>query len=1011
MYNRGNAVIWPKNTWHWSHIRDKLCIVNITTAVAKVPPVVVRRKGAVVAVTKFSAKTKTDVKGIKALTAAAITLPGLLHNPALAYEEEANFSYGHYQEGKRELFGAQSAFSPIEVESIQGSGKWKLTDRLKFAFNYSQDTWGGATPITTAPLVAAGNGNYDGKNPSLVTGATPRITRELLLDKNFNFYRTNLDSLGNLVLDANGNPLYEQDNRYVHTLSLASPEVRKQGDFKLSYDWDNAGLDIGGGISLENDYESRFGSINTRWEFNQKQTTLNVGLSYTNSDTHAILDHDANGYFTDKLRHQPYSATFDDKGVSAGEFINGTRQDWSANIGLTQILTKSALVEANLGFTRSTGYMANPYKGVSLAFIDPEAQLVCPGATQGLQCASIRTLFEQRPEVRNQWNGSLRYVQHIELFDAALHAGYRVFSDDWGITSHTFDADWVQPLGQGWSITPRVRYYSQDAADFYTPMLSINQGLTSNVVDPVKGQVYADLENPSEDFFDDLTGNFIPDGNAIGMNPNTGNALLDKNGRPVPQSVIDQINVAPKTTPFERSKIPQNFSSDHRLSGYGALSGGVTVTKQFAKGVALDLGFEYYTHQGSLKIGSGGENNFADFDYWTANAALRVNLEAMTMAMAVSNQNDHTNHHIHHHSAHAPAGVMFDHMLPKAGEWMAGYRYMYSSQSGAMLNGTSPMGDLAIVNNGCPDPANGFDCFVTPNNMSMHMQMLDLMYAPTDWLTLMLMPQFMDMTMGMRKLDGVSQSSKDALSGNIANGVLDQHITHHVQNSHETGGIGDLGMYALFKLFDDGVHHLHVTGGFSAPTGDVDIQLRRNHQIDSGYIHYGMQLGSGTWDFKPSVTYTGQVDDFSWGAQANGTVRMESKNESGYRLGDMFQTTAWGSYNLMPWLTASVRGVYTLQGAVKGQFPGAESGQFGEISSVDGSFKQSSILKFGPMDYPQSYGGKFWDVGFGLSAMVPSGALAGNRISVEYLHPVEDDVNGYQLERDGSVSATWSLMF
>ena len=153
-----------------------------------------------------------------------------------------------------------------------------------------------------------------------------------------------------------------------------------------------------------------------------------------------------------------------------------------------------------------------------------------------------------------------------------------------------------------------------------------------------------------------------------------------------------------------------------------------------------------------------------------------------------------------------------------------------------------------------------------------------------------------------------------------------------------------------------------------------------------------MQLGSGTWDFKPSLTYTGQWDQFSWGAQTSGTVRMEDQNESGYALGDLFQATAWGNYNLTHWLTASLRGVYTLQGSIKGQY-------------------NDLINQFGPMDYPSNYGGKYWDIGFGLSAVVPSGDLAGNRVSVEWLQPLEDNVNGYQLERNGSLAATWSLAF
>ena len=36
--------------------------------------------------------------------------------------------------------------------------------------------------------------------------------------------------------------------------------------------------------------------------------------------------------------------------------------------------------------------------------------------------------------------------------------------------------------------------------------------------------------------------------------------------------------------------------------------------------------------------------------------------------------------------------------------------------------------------------------------------MLDLMYAPTDWLTLMLMPQFVDMNMAMRGLSATDSS-------------------------------------------------------------------------------------------------------------------------------------------------------------------------------------------------------------------------------------------------------------
>jgi hypothetical protein len=348
-------------------------------------------------------------------------------------------------------------------------------------------------------------------------------------------------------------------------------------------------------------------------------------------------------------------------------------------------------------------------------------------------------------------------------------------------------------------------------------------------------------------------------------------------------------------------------------------------------------------------------------------------------ALAPTGGDEHAHHHHGHHGGHAPAGVMFDHMLSKSGDFMVGYRYMYGTQAGDMLHGSSEISDQVIVNNGCE----GNPCFLAPSGMNMHMHMIDLMYAPTDWLNLMLMPQFVDMDMSMRKLDGAPPPATDTQR---------ELITHHTLHQSETGGVGDTGMYAMFKLFDRPNHHLHATLGISAPTGDVGIRLRDTHRIEAGFIHYGMQLGSGTWDFKPSITYTGQMDQWSWGAQLSGTKRLKDKNESGFAFGDIFQSTAWGSYNLLNWLSASVRGVYTVQGSVRGEFI-------------------EPFNPLGPMDYPSSQGGRYWDIGLGLNAVVPSGSLTGNRLGVEWLQPVDDDVNGYQLPRDGALSATWSYAF
>lgn len=881
------------------------------------------QKAVGVAVTKLKITTKCKPKrsasaSLHALTAAALALPGLIAMPAFAADEEVSFQYGHYQEGKRQLFDSKSQLNPIEVDSLQGSAKVKLAERIRFAFNYTQDTWSGATPITTAPLVRDGNSL---QNADINSGASPYIGNTSgVFDKNFNPLK--VDTPGSI--DAN---VIGKDTRLVHTLSFASPETRKQGDFKLSYDWDNAAVDMGGGISIENDYESRFGNLAGRWDFNQKLTSVSAGVSYTNSHTHAMVDHDAEPYFFTKGKLNPYqneTHLIPGANGTSNRVIDGNREDWATHLGLTQILNKNALVNFNLGYTYSSGFMENPYKAVTFIFVDPKSILRPDGNYNGNYAA----LLEQRPNERNQWTESLRYVQHIDALDAALHVDYRFFHDDWGINAHTFELDWGQPLGNGWTITPKFRYYSQSAADFYQPVFLSKQGLPGS---PVLG----------------------PDG--LGT---------DKN--------YSDIN--PRT-------LPSNYSSDQRLSGYGALSGGVTLSKQFAKGVNFEVGFEYYTHAGSLKLGGGGEGSYADFNYYVANAGMKVNLDALVTA---SNGHGHSrsDHHEGHsgHGSHAPAGVMFDHALHKAGYIMLGYRYMYGNQSGNTLHGDSIAKDSDTFKQGCANNS----CSTTPTYMTMHMHMLDLMYAPTDWLTLMLMPQFVDMNMDMRQL-------KDA--------PIDPNMHIH-QGGHNTGGVGDTGMYAITKLFDKPGHHINLSLGVSAPTGDVGVKLRDTHQQGDLFIHYGMQLGSGTWDFKPAITYTGELDRWSWGAQASGTKRLESKNSSGFAFGDIFQATAWSGYNLTNWLVASIRGVYTVQGTIKGEFNGPHFGDGAEGRAWGGS-----------ADYTGNYGGRFWDVGFGLSTMIPGGDLRGNRLSFEWLQPVHTDVNGFQVERDAALSATWSYMF
>jgi hypothetical protein len=263
--------------------------------------------------------------------------------------------------------------------------------------------------------------------------------------------------------------------------------------------------------------------------------------------------------------------------------------------------------------------------------------------------------------------------------------------------------------------------------------------------------------------------------------------------------------------------------------------------------------------------------------------------------------------------------------------------------------------------------------------------MLDIMYAPTDWLTLMVMPMWMSHEMTMVPLKGMAHGGHDEHMGMEMGGHGGGH-SHGESHTHGTQGWGDTIFGPELRVAHGPGYHVQINPMFSVPTGSVD------EKMGEMFTHYGMQPGSGTWDFMPSITYTGRADRLTWGAQVLGVVRLEEENESGYRLGDVFQATAWGSYRLADWISASIRGLYTEQGEIEGHY----NGPHGHSS---------------PSDLQFNYGGRFWDIGFGVNTVVPDGALKGLRLSAEWLQPVMDDPNGYQLEREGTIWTNATMSF
>ena len=165
-------------------------------------------------------------------------------------------------------------------------------------------------------------------------------------------------------------------------------------------------------------------------DFNQKQTTINVGLSYTNSAIESIIN--PNGFV--RWGEQHASLISSDPLTLVGT-LNANREDWAAQLGLTQVVTKDAVLELGAGFTRSTGFLENPYKLSWLLGVDPDDPRQ-HGLPEGFFFAdgSGGAFIEQRPDTRDQWRWNTRWTQYVEPLDAALHLGYSFAYDDWALT-------------------------------------------------------------------------------------------------------------------------------------------------------------------------------------------------------------------------------------------------------------------------------------------------------------------------------------------------------------------------------------------------------------------------------------------------------------------------------------------------------------------------------------------------------------------------------------------------
>ncbi len=253
----------------------------------------------------------------------------------------------------------------------------------------------------TDAVVAKGELVYDG-----ISGATPRGTH------NWNGDFVNGFKVGSI----------KKDRVW---------DLRRAANIELDWKLGRQTLTPGFAYSKEHDYESYGISLSDAIDFNDKNTTLQFGVSHN----------------------------FDSVTRTGNPVWHG-KDSTEAIIGVTQLLSPKDVLDVAFTFGNDSGYLRDPYRYAEqyLEFF--------PGIGFGT------AIDEVRPSHRNKEILFTSLTHHFDSLDASLEGSYRFYNDSFGVTSQTIGLNWHQWLGKHFMVEPLARFYYQTSASFYSPLFT-----------------------------------------------------------------------------------------------------------------------------------------------------------------------------------------------------------------------------------------------------------------------------------------------------------------------------------------------------------------------------------------------------------------------------------------------------------------------------------------------------------------------------------------------------------
>jgi hypothetical protein len=230
----------------------------------------------------------------------------------------------------------------------------------------------------------------------------------------------------------------------------------------LSGNWQQAlgeSMRWNAGFSGSDEYDYLHLGINGRLErdFNQRNTTVYLGAAYGQDEIKPV-----GGVPIGLSPMQGEEGEGEDE--DSGRLDNDSKDVLDVLFGATQVLSRRSLLEVAYSYSKSDGYLNDPYKILSV--VDPVTGLPVAGPVgSGLNLY----LYENRPDTRAKQS---LFAEWRHAFDRdSMAVSFRLMDDDWGVTSQTVEARYRWNRTANDYIEPHLRYYTQSAADFYRTVL------------------------------------------------------------------------------------------------------------------------------------------------------------------------------------------------------------------------------------------------------------------------------------------------------------------------------------------------------------------------------------------------------------------------------------------------------------------------------------------------------------------------------------------------------------